>query len=72
MDELLKQVMGKAALDEEKAQQAIDAVVEYLQDKLPEPIASQLEGIIDGTIEKAGGAGGIMDMIMGMFGGGKK
>lgn len=73
MDELLKTVAEKTGLPADKAQGAIDAVLDFLKDKLPEPIAGQLQGFLDG--EGGGGVGDLLDkgkdMLGGMFGGDK-
>ena len=48
MEELLKAVSEKTGLPADKAQGAIEAVLDFLKDKLPEPIAGQLENFIGG------------------------
>lgn len=73
MEELLKAVAEKTGLPADKAQGAIEAVLEFLQDKLPEPIAGQLENFIGGGDgEESGDGGGIGDLLdkgKGMLGG---
>lgn len=61
MDELVKLVSKKTGLSEELSQQAIDVVIDYLKDKLPAPIASRIDSLIEG--------GGDMDDIAGALGG---
>ena len=67
MDELIKLVSQKTGLSEDMAKVAVDTVVGYLKDRLPEPIAAQIDGVL-------GGAGGISDLgnmaqgLGGMFG----
>ena len=56
MDELIKLVAGKVGISAEQAEQAVHTVLGFLKDKLPEPIAGQLENIVGGG---AGGAGGL-------------
>ena len=46
MDELIKTVVEKAGISESQAKTAIDVVVGQLKDKLPEPIAGQLESML--------------------------
>lgn len=65
MEGLLQQVMDKAGLDEEKAQQAIDAMMDFLRDRLPEPLAGQLEAMLGG--EDGPDLGGLMDQLGGLF-----
>lgn len=79
MEELLKAVTEKTGLPADKAQGAIEAVLAFLKDKLPAPIAGQLENFIGGGEEGAssdeGGLGDLLDkgkgMLGGMFGGEK-
>jgi hypothetical protein len=63
MDELLKQVQEKTGLPADKAQDAIDAVLNFLSDKLPAPIAGQIEGFLDGGGGEAAGGGGAGDLM---------
>ena len=69
MDQLTAFVSEKTGLSQDQANQAAQAVIDFLKSKLPGPIASQLDGVLSG-----GGAGGLMDqakgMLGGMFGGG--
>jgi hypothetical protein len=71
MDELLKTVQEKTGLDIEQAQGAIEAVIDFIKDKLPAPIAGQIEGLLGG--EGGEGDGGIVgkisDMGKGLLGG---
>lgn len=66
MDELVKLVSQKTGLSEEMATQAVETVIGYLQDKLPAPIAGQIEGVLSG----AGGmdVGGLAQGLGGMLG----
>ena len=48
MDELIKQVTKKAGISEKQAQQAVETTLEFLKEKLPAPIASQVEGVLGG------------------------
>ncbi len=62
MDDLLKTVQEKTGLSLEQAQGAIDAVLDFVKDKLPAPIASQLEGLMGGGSD-GDDDGGLMDKI---------
>jgi hypothetical protein len=63
MDELIKLVTQKAGISEKQATQAIETVMGFLKDKLPAPIAGQVEGIwkggdipdVEGLGKKLGG-----------------
>ena len=48
MDELIKQVTKKVGISEDQAKQAVETVLGFLKDKLPAPIASQVEGVLSG------------------------
>lgn len=52
MDELVKLVTQKTGLPEVQARQAVDTVIGYLKDKLPAPIASQIDGLLKGGESK--------------------
>ncbi|MBC7911063.1 MAG: hypothetical protein H7Y30_11215 [Pyrinomonadaceae bacterium] len=69
MDELIKKVSERTGLGEDKAKAAVDTVVGFLKEKLPAPIAGQ----IDNALNKGGGmiadkADDIIGGIGGMFG----
>ena len=49
MDELVQLVSQKTGLSEEMSRQAVEVVLEYLKEKLPEPIAGQLDNIVEGS-----------------------
>jgi uncharacterized protein (DUF2267 family) len=46
MQQLVKLVQEKAGLGEEQAQQAVDTVVGFLKQKLPAPIAAQIDAVL--------------------------
>lgn len=72
MTEIVKLVSQKTGLDEAKAKQAVDTVMGYLRNKLPAPIASQIDGVLgDGGAQKGSRAGDVAKNIGGMFGGEK-
>lgn len=48
MDELIKLVTKKVNIPEAQAKQAVETVLGFLKDKLPAPIASQIEGVLGG------------------------
>ena len=73
MDELIAQDTSKANIDPTQAQNAVDTVLGFLKQRLPAPIAAQLEtaitaGAVAGLEQQAeqalGGLGGL-------FGGGE-
>lgn len=76
MEELLNTVAEKTGLPLDKAQGAIDAVMDFIKDKLPAPIAGQVEKLVSGGGDAVGGitdkvgdvTGGLTDKLGGMFG----
>jgi uncharacterized protein (DUF2267 family) len=69
MEELIKKVSERTGLSEDKAKTAIDTVVGFLKERLPAPIAGQ----VDNALTHAGGtivdkAGDLLGGIGGMFG----
>jgi hypothetical protein len=65
MDELVKLVAQKANISPAAAKQAIETVLGFLKQKLPAPIAGQIDGILAGG---AGGLGGIASGLGGILG----
>jgi uncharacterized protein (DUF2267 family) len=63
MDELVKLVADKVGISEAQAQQAVETVLAFLKDKLPEPIAGQVEAALEGDLsgldDLVGGLGGL-------------
>lgn len=55
MEELVKQVAAKTGISEDQARTAVTTVLGFLKDKLPAPIAGQLDGVISGGGSPAGG-----------------
>ena len=47
MDELVKKVSEKTGLPEAQAKQAAEAVLEFLKEKLPAPLAGQLDNVLE-------------------------
>ena len=67
MDELIKLVSQKTGLSEDRAKVAVDTVVGYLKDKLPDPIAAQIDGVLGGTGDVSD-LGNIAQGLGGLFG----
>jgi hypothetical protein len=67
MDELINQVTQRAGISSDQAQKAVQTVVGFLKDRLPGPVAAQLDGVIGG--QSAGGLGGQAQQAMGNIGG---
>lgn len=71
MDELINMVAQKTGLPEDKARQAAETVIGFLKDRLPAPIAGQIDNALNGGGGGKGGASGLADKAGGMFGGKK-
>ena len=48
MDELVKLVVERTGLPEAQARQAVETVVGFLKQKLPAPLAGQIDGLLAG------------------------
>ena len=70
MDELIELVQEKTGLSKTQAEKAVDVVVKFLKDKLPKPIAGQLDNVLknedmmdqaaDAAKQGLGGLGGLL------------
>ena len=56
MDELVKMVAQRIGVSEEQARTAVELVVGHLKNRLPGPLAGQIDGALSGK----GGLGGIL------------
>jgi hypothetical protein len=63
MDELVKLVSEKTGIPEATAKQAVEVVLGWFKDNMPEPIASQLDVLVSG-----GGAVDLGDLAAGLEG----
>lgn len=69
MDELIEAIKQKTGLPADKAKGAAEAALDFLKDKLPAPIASQIDGFLEGNADSiADGIGDVSDKLKGMFG----
>ena len=64
MDDLINLVAQKTGLAPDKARTAVDTVLGFLKDRLPAPLATQLDGALSGT---GGNAGDVMKGVRSMF-----
>ncbi len=64
MNELVKLVSEKTGLSEDMSKKAAETVLDYLKNKLPAPIASQIDGLL-----RSGSAGSSAnDLVSGLGG----
>jgi len=61
MDELVKLVAKKTGISQEMAKTAVETVVNFLKQKLPKPLAGQIDAVL-------GNAGGAEDLLKGVGG----
>ena len=66
MEELIKQVTTKAGISEEQARSAVNVVLDFVKNRLPAPIAGQIENAVKG---EGGGIGGVAGDIASKVGG---
>jgi hypothetical protein len=67
MDQLVNMVVQRTGISPDQARGAVETVLGFLKDKLPEPIASQLEGFVGG--QNSGDMSGLMGQAQQMMGG---
>ncbi len=65
MDELIKQVVAKTGISEEQARTAVQTVAAYLKEKLPAPVAGQVDAVLAGGTPNLGDMG---KSLGGLFG----
>ncbi len=63
MEELIKLVVQKTGISETQARDAITTVVGFLKQKLPAPIAAQVDALLSGSA-----AGDALKGLGGLFG----
>lgn len=73
MEQLIQTVAKAANISPEIAKIAVETVLKVLKQKLPAPIASQLDGLLDGTVSPddllKGSSGGLLGRLFGgLFG----
>lgn len=72
MNEMIQRLIEKTGLSEEQASTAVDTVVQFLKEKMPPQLASQLDSLTgnsDGSSESMVGKLGSMGASLGgMFG----
>ncbi|MCA1570914.1 MAG: DUF2267 domain-containing protein [Chloroflexi bacterium] len=65
MDQLIKMVQERANIDEGQARSAVQTVVGFLKERLPDPIAGQIDGVVSG---KGSTEGSPLDRVGGILG----
>ncbi|MBD0373764.1 MAG: hypothetical protein ICV60_23230 [Pyrinomonadaceae bacterium] len=76
MDELIKQVSERSGISEAQARTAVETVVGFIKERLPSPIAGQVDGVLSSQAGAIGSgidavkdrAGDMLGGLGGMFG----
>lgn len=68
MEELVQLVSTKAGIAPEQARAAIEAVLGFLKERLPEPIAAQVEALLTGGAGSVENATNMVKGLGGLFG----
>ncbi len=68
MEELIKAISERTGLSEEQSRQAAETAVSFLKEKLPAPLAKQIDAVLSGE-SLAGGADSLIKGLGGMLGG---
>ena len=66
MDQLVQQITAKTGISDEQARQAIQVVAGFLKEKLPAPLAGQLDAVLGSGGQYSGNA--IKDALGGLGG----
>lgn len=64
MDQIVQQVVDRTGISHEQAQQAVQVVMGFLREKLPAPVASQVDSLLGGQP-----TGDVAQQAMGALGG---
>jgi hypothetical protein len=67
MDELIKQVSAKTGISDEQARSAVNTVLDFIKDRLPAPIAGQIDNVVSGEGGIGGTVGDIASKVGGIF-----
>lgn len=76
MDELIKQVSERSGISESQARTAVETVVGFIKERLPSPIAGQVDSVLNSSAGAVGTgidavkdrAGDVLGGLGGMFG----
>lgn len=68
MNEIIQRLVDRTGLPENKAQDAVNVVIGFLKEWLPEPFASQIDRFLDGFSGMANTVDNLGGNLAGMFG----
>lgn len=69
MDQIVRMIQERTGIDARQARTAADTVVDFLRDKLPAPVAGQIDSLMSGEGDNEDSA---VDRAAEMFSGGQR
>lgn len=63
MDELVKLVSKKTGIPEQTARVAVDTVLNFIKQKLPAPLAAQIDALVKGGVQGDDMLKGLGDLL---------
>lgn len=69
MDELVKRITEKTGISEDQARSAVNMVAGFLKEKLPAPLAGQVENVLSGAGGMSDKLGDVAAKVGNIFGG---
>ena len=69
MDELVKRITQKTGISEDQARSAVNMVAGFLKEKLPAPLAGQVDNALSGAGGMTDKLGDVAGKVGGLFGG---
>lgn len=68
MNEIIQRLIERTGLPQDQAASAVETVIGFLKERLPAPVASQIDGLLSGESGMADKLGGVGASLGGMFG----
>lgn len=68
MNEVIQRLIAKSGLSEEQAASALQTVAGFLKEKLPAPVAAQVDSVLEGAEGGSGALGALGGAVGGLFG----
>lgn len=68
MNDIVQRLIERTGLPQDQAMTAVETVLGFLKEKLPGPVASQIDSVMGGTQPDPSGISGIGSGIGDMFG----
>lgn len=68
MDEIVKLVSEKSGISQDQAKMAVETVVGFLKEKLPAPIAGQIDALLGGGAGTVDNVSNAVQGLSGLFG----